>query len=84
MYLDVMKYINDQALVLVPVLYILGMFFKVSKFPNKYIPVTLLFIGIVLSMLVLGFTVQAFIQGILVAGAAVFTNQLFKQMNKDE
>lgn len=82
--MDVIKYISDQALILVPVLYILGMFFKVSKLPDKYIPISLLFIGIVLSVLVLGFTLQAFIQGVLVAGSAVFTNQLYKQMNKDE
>ena len=66
--MDVIKYISDQALILVPVLYILGMFFKVSKFPDKFIPISLLFIGIVLSMLVLGLTLQAFIQGVLVAG----------------
>lgn len=81
--MDVITYINEQALILIPVLYILGMFIKSSKVPDRFIPITLLFIGIILTMLLLGFTIQALFQGILVSGAAVFTNQLFKQMNNN-
>lgn len=82
--MDIMQYISEQALVLIPVLYVLGMFFKASKLPDNYIPLMLLFIGILLAIFLLGFTAQALTQGILVAGAAVFANQMVKQINKME
>lgn len=80
--MDFMNLILDQALVLIPVLYLIGAFLKSSHVDDKYIPVSLLVIGVVLSMLMIGFTVDGFIQGVLVAGAAVFTNQLVKQVKK--
>lgn len=78
--MDFMKFIVEQALILIPVLYVLGMFLKASKVPDNFIPLVLLAIGIVLAFLLIGFTVQAFIQGVLVAGAAVFSNQIIKQL----
>lgn len=82
--MDFITYIVDQALILIPVLYLLGKFFKVSSVPDKFIPMSLLLCGIVLSMCMLGINVHAFIQGVLVAGAAVFTNELITQTTKDE
>ena len=78
--MEIINLIVEQALVLIPVLYILGMFLKMSQLKDKYIPVVLLAIGIILAMMLLGFNVNAFIQGVLVTGAAVFTNQLTKQL----
>lgn len=80
--MDFMNFILDQALILIPVLYLIGNFLKSSNVADKYIPVTLLVVGVILAMLMIGFTVDGFIQGVLVAGAAVFTNQLVKQVNK--
>ena len=77
-----MNLIVDQALVLIPVLYVIGRFLKISSIPDKYIPISLLIFGIVLSMLLIGVSVEGFIQGVLVAGAAVFTNELVKQSNR--
>ena len=84
-------YIKPELLVLIPVLYILGvMFKKTEKINDKYIPVMLGIIGIVLSAIyvsaVSGICLMsvftAITQGILVAGAAVYVNQLVKQ-NKE-
>lgn len=80
--MDFMNYIVDQALILIPALYILGKVFKASQLPDKYIPLVLLIIGITLSMFLTGFNVQSFVQGILVTGAAVFTDQITKQLAK--
>lgn len=80
--MDFMNLIVDQALILIPALYIIGKFLKDSDIDNKYIPLTLLVIGIILAMLMIGFDVNGFVQGVLVAGAAVFTNELVKQVSK--
>lgn len=83
--MDFVSLITDNALILVPALYILGMIFKgTEKIQDKYIPLILLPIGITGAIALIGFTVQGFVQGILVVGAAVYANQLVKQIKKDE
>lgn len=83
--MDFQNYILDQALILIPVIYILGLFLKKSTVvKNKYIPLILLFFGIALSLLLVGLNVQGIIQGILVSGTAVFANQIIKQSLKQE
>ena len=78
-------YILDNALILIPAIYVIGAILKGTELiKDKYIPVILLPIGIVLGMLIVGFTVNGFIQGILVTGVAVYTNQLVKQTLKKE
>ncbi|TFB15083.1 holin [Filobacillus milosensis] len=79
--MDILNFIMEDALILVPVLMILGKIIKTAKlFPSRYIPLSLLLMSMVLTSIVLGVTFDAFIQSILVAGAAVFGHQLFKQM----
>ena len=83
--MDFQNYISDQALILIPVIYILGLFLKKSTVvKDKYIPLILLFFGIALSLLLVGLNVQGIIQGILVSGTAVFANQIIKQSLKQE
>lgn len=78
-------YILDNALILIPVIYVIGAILKGTELiKDKYIPVILLLVGIVLGMLLVGFNVNGFIQGILVTGVAVYANQLFKQALKEE
>lgn len=80
-------YIINDALILIPVLNIIGAILKSisnDKFSDKYIPVMLLFISVIFANFMMGFGVDAVIQGILVAGASVFINQLFKQYSKNE
>lgn len=82
--MDIMKSIVEQAYILVPALYIIGMILKTSAVRDKYIPLILLALGIIGAVVLMGFSVQSVIQGILVTGAAVFTNQLVKQSKKEE
>ena len=78
-------YILDNALILIPAIYVIGAILKGTELiKDKYIPVILLPIGIVLGMILIGFDVNGFIQGILVTGVAVYANQLVKQALKEE
>lgn len=85
------EYIRPELLILVPVLYVLGAIIKDSAaIQNRWIPAILGGIGIALSLLyVLGtgdFSASGVFtgitQGILVAGAAVYTNELIVQLIK--
>lgn len=80
-------------MVLIPFLYLIGMGLK--NFPsisNKWIPVILGIVGIVMAMMyeltVREFCLEAvytaILQGIFCAGCAVYANQLLKQVKKDE
>ena len=84
--MEILKdYILDNALILIPAIYVIGAILKDTELiKDKYIPVILLPIGIVLGMLIVGFTVNGFIQGVLVTGVAVYANQLVKQALKEE
>ena len=83
--MEFMNYIIENALILIPVLYILGSFLKnLENIKDKYIPLVLLTIGIGFSVAIIGLSVDAIIQGILVTGVTVLGNQLIKQSKKDE
>lgn len=83
--MEIMKYITDNALILIPVLLIIGQVIKgVEKIPDKYIPLILLPIGIVGAMALSGWNIDGAIQGILVTGASVYGNQIIKQLKKTE
>lgn len=81
----ILSYVTEQALILIPVLYILGMILKgTEKLNDKFIPITLLPVGIVFSVWMMGLTVDAVIQGVLITGCAVYVNQIIKQSSKKE
>jgi len=81
--MDFINYITENALILIPVLYIIGMILKgIERIKDKYIPLILLPIGIGIAMALMGININAIIQGILVVGVSVYTNQLVKQINK--
>lgn len=83
--MDVSQYITQNALILIPVLYIIGMIIKnTDKISDKYIPLILLVFGIAGSMGIIGINANAIIQGVLVTGTTVYTNQLIKQTGKDK
>ena len=82
--MDFTKYLVENAYVLIPVLYIIGNILKDLKFiSDKYIPVILLAFGILLAWGWLGFNMSAVIQGILLTGIAVYSNQVVKQLVKN-
>ncbi|MDU1414272.1 MAG: phage holin family protein [Clostridium sp.] len=84
--MDFLSYITENALILIPVLNIIGMILKgIEKVNDKYIPLILLPIGIGLSMGVMGaISAQAVVQGVLVTGASVYAHQVVKQVQKKE
>ena len=81
------EYIRPELLILIPVLYIVGEIIKQSKVNDKYIPLILGGVGVVLALIwVIGSagvnTLNIFAgitQGILCAGAAVYGDQIIKQ-----
>lgn len=86
-------YIKPELLILVPVLYILGCIIKDSEtVSNRFIPAILGAVGMFLSLLyVAGSTGLSVIgiftgitQGILIAGAAVYTHEFIDQLRKSD
>lgn len=81
--MDISKYIIKEALILIPVLYIIGMMLKATpKIYDWVIPYVLLILGSIGGLFLVGFNANGVIQGILVAGSTVFANQLIKQIGK--
>ena len=82
--MEILSYIMENALVLIPVLVIIGEIIKnIEKIPDKWIPLILLPIGIAGALALGGLSVDSAIQGILVTGAAVYGNQIVKQLKKE-
>ena len=79
------EYIIENALILIPVLNVIGAIIKgVEKIPDKYIPLILLGFGILGSIAILGISPESVVQGVLVTGTAVYGNQVVKQFKKTE
>ena len=90
-------YIKTELLILIPVLYFIGIGLKKSKLPDKWIPIVLGVSAVVLSSIWVIATADisgvqetasaiftAVTQGVLVAGASVYANQLYIQAKKEE
>ena len=83
--MDIIGYIMDNALILIPALIVIGAIIKqIEAIPNKWIPLILLPLGIAGALALGGLSADSVIQGILVTGAAVYGNQLVKQLGKKE
>jgi hypothetical protein len=81
--MDLTTYISAESLVVIPMLYVIGMMLKgTNKVSDNYIPLILVIIGVACCVGINGFNVNSFIQGVLVTGVAVYTNQLIKQVSK--
>lgn len=81
-----LNYIIGEALIMIPVLWIVGFIIKNTEIVNnKYIPVFLLVASIGFTPILLGgFTAANVVQAILVAGGSVFADQLVKQLVEDK
>ena len=90
-------YIKAELFILVPVLYFFGIGLKKSKLPDKWIPTALGVFAIMMSAIwviatsdisgiqeIASAIFTAVTQGILVAGASVYANQLYIQAKKEE
>lgn len=91
------EYVKPELLILIPVLYLAGLAIKKSNIADKFIPLLLGIVGVLLSGLYLFATEDingsqavataiftAITQGVLVAGASVYANELIKQAGKDK
>jgi hypothetical protein len=78
--LNILDYIVKDAYILVPVLYVIGLFLKkIPALADWIIPWILLGLGLVGGFFLSDMNPKGLLQGVLVAGAAVFANQLYKQ-----
>lgn len=81
--MEFVNFILDNSLIFIPVIYILGSMLKgLEHVQDKYIPIILLPIGVAISVFSMGMSVDSVVQGVLVVGAAVYANQVKKQLEK--
>lgn len=95
--MNITDFIAPELLILIPVLYLLGMGIKRSEIADKYIPLLLGVVAVLLCGIYICSTTElnsvravatavfsAITQGILCAGASVYANQLIKQTKEDK
>ena len=95
--MDYQNYIEPELFILIPVIYLIGIAIKKSSVKDKFIPLILGGISIVLCAIwifascetynatdVMFAIFGAITQGILIAGASVYFNQIAKQSTKNE
>ena len=91
------EYIKSELLILIPALYFIGTAIKKSSIADKWIPVILGTISVILTSLWVAYTSDisslsdaacaifiSVTQGVLIAGASVYVNQIFVQSKKNE
>lgn len=89
------EFVKPELLILIPVLYLIGYGIKKSEIKDKYIPLLLGLVAIIFTGLYVFATSNisdikdvcmaiftALTQGILAAGASVYFNQIYKQLQK--
>ena len=95
---QIMNYVKPELVVVAIVLYFIGMWLKKAEtVTDKYIPIILGVIGIVICGIYVIATCSlsgmqniamavftAVVQGVLVAGLSTYVNQILKQLNKEE
>ena len=95
--MEFMDYIRPELLCIVPVVYLIGMGLKKSKLSDKWIPIILGGISVLICALwvcatshinnIRDLALAMFIsitQGVLTAGTSVYINQLYKQSKKKD
>lgn len=93
----IMDYIRPELLCMIPVVYLIGIGLKKSKLSDKWIPIILGGISILICALWVCATSRldnirdlalamftSITQGVLTAGAGVYINQLYKQSKKKD
>ena len=95
--MDYQNYIEPELFILIPVIYLIGIAIKKSSVKDKFIPLVLGGISIELCAIwifascetynatdVMFAIFGAITQGILIAGASVYINQIAKQSTKND
>lgn len=91
------NYLKTELIILIPVLYCIGIGLKKSKLSDRWIPLLLGTISVLLSAVwvistssfanineIAAAIFMAVTQGVLAAGASVYVNQIYLQSRKDE
>ena len=83
--MDILNYVVQEGLVMIPVLFIIGEIVKGTELlSNKWIPLALLIVSVGFTPLLLGaYTADNVVQAVLVAGVTVFGNELVKQSRRE-
>lgn len=95
--MEITSYIEPELFIIVPVLYVLGALIKKSSVNDKYIPIILGVMGILLATAyklaanipcdfsdVLKVIFAGVTQGLLCAAGSVYADNIVKQMKKDK
>ena len=84
--MDILNYVVQEGLVMIPVLFIIGEIVKGTELlTNKWIPLALLIVSVGFTPVVLGaYNANNIVQAVLVAGVTVFGNELIKQSSKGD
>ncbi len=95
--MELYEFIKPELLILIPVLYLIGMGLKKSKLMDTLIPICLGIASVFLSAVWVIATSEistlkdvalaiftSVTQGVLIAGASVYINQLYVQSKKNE
>ena len=84
--MDILNYVVEEGLIMIPVLYIIGEIVKGTEWlTDKWIPLVLLVISVGFTPLLLGtYDASNIVQAVLVAGATVFSNELIKQSSRED
>lgn len=84
--MDILNYVVQEGLVMIPVLFIIGEIIKGTELlVNKWIPLVILIVSVGFTPLLLGaYTADNIVQAVLVAGVTVFGNELIKQSSKGD
>lgn len=77
---NIIEFITEDAIILMPVLFVIGLLLKnTPKVADWVIPWVLLVLGVAGGVFIVGEVAGGIVQGVLVAGATVLTHQLVKQ-----
>ena len=77
--MDILKFILEDALIMIPVLYVIINIIKGTDIVNKkYLPLIALVVSVAITPLILmgGYNANNIVQAILIAGATVFTHEV--------
>ena len=80
---NLLTFIPENLLILVAAIYVMGIFLKkLESVKDNYITVILMLFAVAFSMVLIGFTATAFLQGVLCWGVAIGINQTSKQISR--
>ena len=80
---NLLTFIPENLLILIAAIYVMGVFLKkIEKIKDNYITIILMVFAVAFSMGLAGFSVTAFLQGILCWGVAIGVNQTAKQISR--